>query len=109
MPLFVSEYNIFLDDERLPPEYQGYILARSFEDFKYYIDEIGFPDKVSFDHDLGEEKTGLDCIKYLFKKLIECYEGNTFIPECTVHSMNPVGKKNIEDYYKWIVKYINNS
>jgi hypothetical protein len=77
----------------------------------------GVPDVISFDHDLGDEhyaecentpgildtaeseiekhyskfteKTGYDCTKWLIE--------HKHLPQtCIVHSMNPVGKKNIE-------------
>lgn len=42
---------------------------------------------ISFDHDLGEKKTGYDVAKYIVKNEIPC----TF----SIHSMNPVGAENI--------------
>lgn len=47
-------------------------------------------DIVSFDHDLGEEKTGYDIAKFIVENQIQ-------IKSFYVHSANPVGKKNIED------------
>lgn len=51
----------------------------SFKDFEVYL---------SFDHDLGEEKSGYDIAKYIVENKIP-------ITGYTVHSMNPVGKWNI--------------
>lgn len=67
---------------------------------------------ISFDHDLADihydpttniesfeyqEKTGLDCAIW-FK---EFYEKNSLeLPVMFVHSMNPVGTKNIIDLFK---------
>lgn len=45
---------------------------------------------ISFDHDLGSELTGYDVAKYIVEN---GYELTGF----TVHSMNPVGAKNIID------------
>ena len=45
---------------------------------------------ISFDHDLSCEFTGYDVAKYIVKNEIKL---NGF----TVHSMNPVGAKNIVD------------
>lgn len=64
--------------------------------------EKSFPAIISFDHDLsfkqmiGEpctEKTGYDCAKWLINY---CIDSNLKLPEFSVHSKNPVGKKNIE-------------
>jgi hypothetical protein len=64
----------------------------------------GFPDFISFDHDLSDahyggdyskEKTGYDFAKWL----IEYDMDTNIMPEdfaFTVHSMNPVGARNIQ-------------
>ena len=71
-----------------------------------------WPKTISFDHDLGhshygipvtketydsvylglEEKTGLDCAKFLVNF---CLEHSLELPHCMVHSMNTVGTENI--------------
>lgn len=86
-----------------------------------------FPEVISFDHDLAEEhyystndladidcqigyrvtidelgvsridykeKTGLDCAKWLIQF---CLDKKLDLPICFVHSLNPVGRKNIQD------------
>lgn len=107
---------LFLDDFRMPPD-STWDVVRSYRSFVDYIKENGVPDVISFDHDLGQEhydvydktpklgnvqfkeveehyskffeKTGYDCAKWLVE--------NELMPEeYTVHSMNPVGKQNIE-------------
>ena len=107
---------LFLDDTRNPPDFT-WDVVRSFPQFVAYINLHGVPDVISFDHDLGDEhynvwedtpqviihsdkeieyhygkfaeKTGYDCAKWLIE--------NKHLPHtCIVHSMNPVGKKNIE-------------
>lgn len=57
------------------------------------------PLKVSFDHDLGEARTGLDCLKQLIRF---CLWHNVEFPEIDVHSQNPIGAKAIWDYMNWI-------
>lgn len=113
---------LFLDDQRTPDECVGKIydqggwdLVGDFEEFQAYIMERGMPDVISFDHDLVDEhydidwwdvykegqlaptsyRTGLDCIKWL-KQF--CDESNSSMPECIVHSLNPVGREAINDY-----------
>lgn len=93
-----------------------WIIVRNYEEFIKAIDENkGKIDTISFDHDLGQEhmndyyknqvngidrieyenfkeKTGLDCAKY-FK---EVYKDIKDKPSIYLHSMNPVGLKNME-------------
>ena len=110
------KYNLFLDDIRHPETAFNYMhdprylklewkIVRNFDEFKCAIDTYGIPELISYDHDLAEihydpstwtetfvydEKTGLDCAKYLIEKL----KGSKH-PDWIVHSWNPVGKQNI--------------
>lgn len=83
------------------------------------VKETGqLPQFISFDHDLAiehyvaemfdknsveynkkyetfKEKTGMDCAKWLVEF---CLDNNLPMCDFQVHSMNPVGKKNIESY-----------
>lgn len=117
--------NIFLDDIRFPNEVAVYtknsvysynwVIVRNYEQFvkacKDYWQDI---QRISFDHDLGEDeakelvakgvskrkaratkklcKSGMDCakwfIEYIDKKRIQ-------LPNILVHSQNPVGRENI--------------
>lgn len=45
--------NLYLDDLRPKPENFDHVY--SYEEFVEYIAEVGFPDFISFDHDLGRE------------------------------------------------------
>jgi len=83
--------NLYLDDIRPIPE--GFDGVRSFEEFVSYITENGLPDYISFDHDLGEGKSGYDCAKWLVEY---CLDHELDMPEFNVHSQNPVGRENIE-------------
>lgn len=122
-------YNLFLDDVRMPYDVGNYmlpvelgamyrkeewIIVRNFNDFKKALDEKGIPNKVSFDHDLGEDvavelrewgmskrqarkykkqsKSGYDCAKDLINC---CHAKKIPLPEYYCHSMNPIGKENI--------------
>ena len=95
-------YNLFLDDEidsykvtwvRLP--YVEWEIVRNFNNFIKVISVFGLQDFVSFDHDLGLEKTGYDCVKWLVDY---CIERNIRFPKYEIHSKNPIGKANIEGY-----------
>ena len=117
----INNYNLFLDDERLPhnvtwvnlPESQHYTVVRNYNEFVDLIETRGIPRFVSYDHDLADshyghglrgdqipydsykEKTGYDCAKWLVN---ECMIKGVKHPPYIVHSMNPVGKQNIISY-----------
>jgi hypothetical protein len=106
---------LFLDDIRYPIEAYHYTkqdiflrndwhIVRNFEQFVNRILKKGLPEMISFDHDLADEhyvkaanesveKTGYDCAKWLVEY---CMENYLELPKFYCHSMNPVGKKNIE-------------
>ena len=81
--------------------------CRTYKDFVSFIETNGIPDVVSFDHDLAEvhydpktwkegfeytEETGLDCAKWLVRY---CEKQGKPFPKWYCHSMNPVGRENI--------------
>lgn len=93
-------------------------IVRNYDEFIGYIEDSwlhdAFPSIISFDHDLAdehyrpsmfnnpekyngyyqdfEEKTGMDCAKWLVEF---CMDNDLELPEFHVHSMNPVGGQNI--------------
>lgn len=86
-----TNHNLFLDDLRSIPE--GFIGVKNFNEFIIFIKLNGLTKFISFDHDLGEGKTGYDCAKFLISY---CLDNNLSLPNWKVHSQNPVGKENIE-------------
>lgn len=90
-------YKLFLDDERFPVD-NTWTIVRNFSDARWYIENRGIPDVISFDHDLGSSKiTGMDFAKWFCNYVIDNeipYNGMEYI----VHSMNPVGAANIDSY-----------
>lgn len=82
---------LFLDDLRTTPE--GFFRVFNFSEFVNYITKNGVPEVISFDHDLGEEKTGYDCAKFLVNY---CLDNDIPHINFIVHSQNPIGKENIE-------------
>lgn len=84
-------YNLYLDDLRPTPEH--FKRVYSYEEFEAFILENGLPKLISFDHDLGEGKTGYDCAMFLVEF---CLDHNLKLPDYFIHSQNPVGKENIE-------------
>lgn len=116
--------NLFLDDERMPiaaytaalsncnPVYveKEWDIVRSYEEFAEYLNANGIPDMVSFDHDLGPTiMTGFQCAKLLIDL---CESNNVDLPQCLVHSANPVGRYNIkfilDSYTRFRKKTLNN-
>ena len=110
-------WKLFLDDQRMPADagfYTGnklffdyiFVIARSSREAKELIEERGCPEFISFDHDLADahyagdfsgEETGYNFAHWLIYKDIA--NRGKFIPKdfgYVVHSMNPVGKENIE-------------
>lgn len=107
---------LFLDDIRYPLDAYHYTeqdmflredwhVVRNYAQFVSRILEKGLPEMISFDHDLADEhyleqdsqeyveKTGYDCAKWLIEY---CMDHDAELPEFYCHSMNPVGKENIE-------------
>ena len=107
---------LFLDDIRYPIEAYHYTkqdiflrkdwhIVRNYEQFVNRILEIELLEMISFDHNLADEhylepdsqqfveKRGCDCAKWLLEY---CMDNYLDLPKFYCHSMNPVGKANIE-------------
>jgi hypothetical protein len=105
-------YQLFIDDERQPTDVTWvtiptgrWVIARSFWDVKRIITDLGIPEVVSFDHDLADAKTGLDCARYIYEY---CLYNDLEPPKSyTVHSMNPVGAENITRFIICILREFN--
>ena len=87
---------LWLDDFRNPKDYiQGdydITWVKNYDEFCSYINTNGLPDIICFDHDLGQEKSGYDCAKFVVSY---CQAHNLDIPEFDMQSSNTVGKDNI--------------
>lgn len=101
-------------------------IVRNYDEFVNYITENGVPDEISFDHDLSDEhydpsmyrggyhynvlysefkeKTGYECVKWLAQY---CIDNLIPMPTCYVHSMNPVGRENIQSVINSTNKILN--
>lgn len=107
---------LLLDDERSLKQIfimtknkiylESWSVVRNYNEFIKYIKKSGIPNIISFDHDLGSGKTGMDCAHYIVDL---CLNSKKDLPEILVHSQNPVGKKNIlslfDSYKKYISEY----
>lgn len=95
-------YKLFLDDERFPVD-NDWVIVRSYDEFAHVIQNKGIPLFISFDHDLGIGKTGLNCASFLANYVIDhdvLYNDMSFY----VHSQNPVGAENIQAYMTSFIK-----
>lgn len=109
---------LFLDDERVVedvawvkyPEYDSNWIVRSPIVFTVEVKEFllrNTPLILSFDHDLqffvsGVEVTGYDALKEICEW---CIDNSYPIPVCYFHTMNNVGKTNMESYYNNAVEF----
>ena len=87
-------YQLFLDDLRQAPD-SSWIVARTYGEAVDIVIERGFPNMVSFDHDLGDDQpTGKDFANFLINTDLD----DNSMPDnfqYLVHSANPVGAENI--------------
>jgi hypothetical protein len=105
------KFALFIDDERDPVNvtwgstqdqilYRDgkWIIARNWFDVLEIVVSLGFPNMISFDHDLGDgEITGYEICQKLCNMIMDGVQ----MPEnfeFRVHSKNPVGSENIRRY-----------
>jgi hypothetical protein len=95
--------NSYLDDEELYPN-KEITQVYNYDQFIDWIEKNGIPDWIFFDHDLGEEKTGMDCAKWLVEKL---RKEKKKTPNYFIQSANPCGSANINSLLKCYNKFYN--
>ncbi len=103
----LSNYKLYLDDERNPKTPGPWVVVRSYENFIATIEKFGMPLELSVDHDLGagEGKDGIDCMKWLInEKQVDLRN-----VKINIHSANTVGKENIEGLVKSWNKFLNSN
>jgi len=119
---------LFLDDERMPRDVKWLLIGgvgswgadwqivRSFNEAKEWVLKNGFPDVISFDHDLGDAhyygdysdgNTGMDFAKWLVEYDMDTNTMPTDF-KFTVHSMNPQGVINIETLMNNYIRFRRN-
>ncbi len=110
---------LYLDDVRTPND-ERWVVVRNYDEFVSHVRFNGLDayEVISLDHDLGDEsmyeyytnvknnftlnydnivneKTGMDCAKFLVAKSIE---KGIPLPQVYVHSANPIGSANMMGY-----------
>lgn len=118
------EYELFLDDTRMPEEVFAYteqpiydlldwVIVRDYDEFVKCVEEQGIPWTISFDHDLGfdkflekdyedydpdTEKNGLHCAKWLINY---CLDNELKPPQVVmIHSKNGEGSLDIRSVFE---------
>lgn len=114
-----EKISLYLDDVRIPKD-DSWQVVKDYTEFVSHIRLNGLEnyEVISLDHDLGEqamdefynnalpnytlnydnivnEKTGLDCAKWL---VAESMNKQIPLPQIYVHSANPIGSANIMGY-----------
>ena len=110
---------MFLDDERNPedvtwinyPESIDWTVVRSYDEFFYEFYRETFQ-VFSFDHDIqdynhrGVELTGYTALKAMLDTFLTTTpELYTFPEQVFFHTKNPIGKENMESYWKNFCKH----
>lgn len=111
MELKHRPWKLFLDDIRFPPKNEdaspdeNWRIARTVDEAICLCESKGLPWFISFDHDLGDEAngTGMEFAKWLVEYHLYYKIKPTF--DYTVHSMNPVGAKNIDSYLRNFIDF----
>lgn len=93
-------WRLFIDDERFPSDKdEDMIIARTIDEVENLIAELGMPTFISFDHDLGDNTPdGYEITKRLVEFDMDGYAKFPVGFDFFVHSQNPRGKENIEQY-----------
>ncbi len=91
---FSTGVYLWLDDERPAPK--GWYWAKTFDEAADILESC-FVERVSLDHDLGNGPTGYDLVIWL--TTMREAQGLNFWPidQPRIHSMNPVGRKNMRE------------
>jgi hypothetical protein len=95
-------WRLFLDDERSPTYDLGDVLvAIDSDEAIRLVTELGFPEWISLDHDLGKDLDGAvkpTAMKFLWWLIDMDLDGNLDLREIKrviIHSRNPEGSKNL--------------
>jgi hypothetical protein len=94
-------YHMFLDDVRDPnwvypdQDTSDWIVCRTVPEAQHVIEDLGWPEFLSFDHDLGDQiPTGYDLAHWLVERDLDQADMPDHF-EFKIHSANPIGAENI--------------
>lgn len=82
-------------------------VARSLAAVEWYLDNIGTPLYISFDHDLGDNvPTGYDIAKLIVDRSLDGTLDISKIKQINVHSANSVGAENIRGLFSSYFRHL---
>lgn len=99
------KWKLYLDDIRTTTDCT-FMIVRTVNDAQKLIHLLGVPIFISFDHDLGIDGegnlllSGYDFAKWLVEMNMEGIFTFAEDFDFRVHSQNPVGAKNIQEYLR---------
>ena len=101
-------WKLFIDDERWPKTNDWVIARSSAEAIQACHSHKSLPNEIAFDHDLGGDDTTMRFIVWL----VDVLDDDDYqIPAdftFSVHSQNPVGARNIQNYMENIIQEFRN-
>lgn len=106
-------WTLFLDDERTPTWDLGQevLIARDCDEAERLVQELGCPEVISFDHDLGSDADGKvkpTAMKFLWWLIDEDLDGHidlNAVKRIIVHSRNETGARNIAELWNDFAKH----
>lgn len=95
---------VYLDDERNPKTDRNWTIVRNYDEFVKEVETNGIPDFMSLDHDLGEERSGKDCLAWFIN---HCQDKGVPLKtvEFNIHSANPIGAANMWSLWQCVLKF----
>ena len=106
----MTEYVLFIDDERNPTDNRFHsnkwldgsypiVIVRSSKAAIDHVKKNGLPIHFCFDHDLGVWSNGTDTVKNFINWLFNEYQPDTIL-SYSVHSDNPTAKSWIDSMFQ---------
>lgn len=97
-------YPLFIDDLRFPPDDgQDWKLARTNDEAIAFVEAMGMPKHIAFDHDLGGDEKAMTFVHWL-ERYIERNKVDLSNFTFSVHSDNPWGVTNITSLMDQILR-----
>ena len=102
-------YKLYIDDDpkfRPTPIENNVVWMRAYSNTGALdiIERYGYPDHISFDHDLGKNQVVTEFITIILTKLIDEHKDIPFSYD--IHSKNPLAKERIDSLFQSYYKVI---